>query len=269
MMMNKENAKRSWKLELGTGDRVILVLPRMDADALSRKEWLVSLAPYLTDYTFLILDVPEKLIQEHKGQDSFTVPELAQWAHDYVKKNNITPYMIWGFSLGGMMAQYLSTFNEYADTPVLLVSTMLCPNKKLKAVFSTWYMLCDKFGVKGLQAGLVPWVVKESELPLFQLETTDREDEAIAVAKMKAGVQAIINHNGKAYHEQMKSPIQIIFGEESILLGQEESEYFERYLPQANIDFIHNSGMRMFGEKPEEVKQVIEKFIDSHFGAEV
>src|SRR6478752_4796198 len=103
---------------MGEGQHLTLILPRMDTEAITTQEWEATLRPFWKESRFLILDMPEKLVQENNGPVDFTVRELAVFVHQFLKEQGLQPDLIWGFSLGGMIAQELSVLPEMEQIPV-------------------------------------------------------------------------------------------------------------------------------------------------------
>ena len=77
--------KRTWKIHLGTGKPLILILTRKDSSPLNILEWKNNLSKFCNNAHFLIIDVAEKFIQEN-GFKNFTIKELSHFLYKYLLK---------------------------------------------------------------------------------------------------------------------------------------------------------------------------------------
>lgn len=261
--MNSYNINRKWKFEYGHGKKLIVILPRMDYTDVNIDEWTDLLNPFTEDASFLILDMPEKLTQENIS--NFTVKDLAYETNKYLTKNNIIPDMIWGFSLGGMIAQELSIYDSFVKTPLLLISTNLYANTKLKAIFSSWSLMVHKYGIPGFNLSLIPWISNSKNLPILNYDLlSPTTDDLIALNKIKSSLNAVSLHDARKITNSLKAPMKILFGEYSVLLGKSEANTFREYLPNSEIIFIKDSSMRILNDNKKSTIPLIKEYLSSN-----
>lgn len=235
--------KRTWKIHLGTGKPLILILTRKDSNPLNILEWKNNLSKFCNNAHFLIIDVAEKFIQEN-GFKNFTIKELSHFLYKYLLKNNIYPNMIWGFSMGGMICQELTSYHEFQKVPLLLISTNLYATKKLQAIFSTWYLSLKYGTVNDFYRVFYPWIISSNKLPIYSLKNNITIDN-FSKKKLLYCIKAISKHNACNTIKNKQNKILILFGENSILLNKEESLIFQKYMPHAKIYFVKKASMRI------------------------
>lgn len=252
---------RIWKYEYGTGDKLVLVLPRMDHKCISKEEWDDLLEPFSEDAHFFILDMPEKMIQEKKLE--FSVKGLACEVNNYLLENNILPDMIWGLSLGGMIAQELSLYDNCVDIPLLLIATNLFADIRLRAIFSSWSIIVNNYGTDGFDLSLAPWIADARDLPILDKSIyNEKNEDLVALAKIKASLRAVSLHDARNVASNIKAIVKVLFGEYSVLLGESEAETFKKYLPKADVCFIKNAGMRLLNDNKDYTIPLIKEYIN-------
>ncbi len=241
--------KREWILQYGNGEKTILVLPRMDHRPLLDEEWQGVLAPFLEDAHFIILDMPEKLAQTQLNETIFTVQELASEVQRFLGESKIHPDQIWGLSLGGMIAQELAQYKGFTSLPLVLISTNLYADTKLKSIFSSWSLMTEQFGLHAFDRSLVPWISDERTLPILHHEWhSDEVDCDVSMNKILASLNAVSNHDARGRVFDPNQKINVFFGKHSVLLGKEEASYFQNFIPHAKIIFVENAGMRIIND---------------------
>jgi pimeloyl-ACP methyl ester carboxylesterase len=211
--------------------------------------------------------MPEKLVQEQAGFVELTVQNLAKEVHRYLKEHDLQPDLIWGFSLGGMIAQELSVLEGMEEIPLLLVSTNAYADMTLQAVFSAWAQMTHSFGEAGFQRSLGPWIVKSEQLPIV---TADEEwngvfeSNPLAIAKATSSLRAVALHDARPRLPQIQSPVLVLFGEQSVLLHEAHAQVFREHLPHAQVVFLANAGMRLMGDNPEGAISRIKSYIGAN-----
>jgi pimeloyl-ACP methyl ester carboxylesterase len=269
--MNHVETLRPWRLEMGEGSSLTLILPRMDTAAITEAEWRAVLLPFWNDSRYLILDMPERLMQQEGADATFTVRELAAHVHAFLRDNNLQPDAIWGLSLGGMIAQELSVLPGMEEIPLLLISTNAWADPTLQAVFSNWSLMTEAFGSQAFERCLIPWISQTGQLPVLShpqqpgdTAANDREGEQQSVAKALASLRAVSLHDARETLTHVKAPTLILFGEHSVLLHHDHADVFRRYLEQAQVAVIERAGMRILGDNPDEAVTRIKSFIGAN-----
>lgn len=263
--MNNSLDKREWIIEIGSGEKLILILPRMDYNSIYYNEWEKNLKPLLNDYKFLILDIPEKLAQEGSNIE-YTVKDLACEVHKFLINNNLKISMIFGLSLGGMIAQELSILKDMENIPLMLISTNLFASIKLKGVFSTWSLLTQRFGTEGFDLGLLPWILNSEELPFMTLPNREYNegDSKIQIDKLKSSLKAVATHDARETSKKIVAPVVALFGKNSVLLGTCEGNEFNQNIKWCEIFNIENAGMRVLDENYDCTISIIKDFINKN-----
>lgn len=253
---------RTWKIELGTGSPLILILTRKDSQPLNIIEWKKTLAKFYDKANFLIIDVAEKFLQEN-GDKNFTIKELAYFLYKYLLKNNIQPHIIWGFSMGGMICQELIGYREFQKTPLLLISTNLYATKKLQAIFSTWYLSLKYGTINDFYKVFYSWIISATNLPLFSIKKYNvNKIDNFGIKKLLYCIKAVSNHNACDTIKKASNKILILFGKNSTLLNQEEANIFIKYIPNAKIYFVENAGMRIMNNLDNKTINLINNYIN-------
>ena len=254
--------ERPWKIELGSGNIYILILTRKDYNPLNYLEWQTILKPFYNKAHFIIIDIAEKFLQENYNS-SFSIKELAKYLYKYLSQNNIVPNMIWGFSMGGMIAQELKTYKIYQPIPLLLVSTNLCATPKLKAIFSNWYLSLKNNGINDFYQNFYPWILSSDKLPIFSLKIPQIENiSSFGVKKLLYSIKSVANHNACDVIKKNTGRIVILFGEKSVLLNKEEANLFRQILPYVKIHFVKNANMRIMNCLDKITFDIINNYID-------
>jgi pimeloyl-ACP methyl ester carboxylesterase len=263
--MTKIKTSRPWKLEMGLGKRLIIILPRMDTDSITEEEWKQILNPFMDDAKYLIIDMPEKLLQEKGLKVEFTVQELAMEVHSYLNEQSLLPDMIWGFSLGGMIAQELSVLNGMQDIPLLLISTMAYADYTLQAVFSSWAIITQAFGEQGFQKCLIPWIQRVGELPLFSKPNEvpiKINSDPLAIRKAISSLRSVSFHDARLTLPKIKALTLVLFGEDSVLLHEQHAQLFHQNLKQGKVKFVPDAGMRILTDNPTESINQIKSYMN-------
>lgn len=256
-------SNRLWRIDFGRGNHLILVLTRKDYQPLSYNEWETTLLPFQNKAHFIIIDIVEKCFQENSLFD-FTIKDLSEKVYLYLKEQSIYPDMIWGFSMGGMIAQELRSFSDFTKTPLLLISTNLYATPKLKAVFSSWFLSLKSGGIENFYRTFLPWIISSNELPIFYMkDNIIINNSTFGIKKLAYSIKAVSKHNACNTLKNNYGKILILFGENSTLLNHEEAIIFKKYVPNIKIHFVKNASMRVMSCLDNITFNIINNYIDS------
>jgi hypothetical protein len=258
---------RKWELRFGTGSKLILVLPRKDSSALSQKEWENMFVDFLDDYKFIVVDFPEKLMQERKVS-SLNIDDF-DWSVGFMADELSTlieslgkVYCTLGISLGGMILQKYY-FNSKSIIPTILISTMSEQNAKLKAVFNSWGLLANKSGLVAFKYALMPWIVNQDHLPI-KMDVPDGGDEFSRIKEV-ISIKSVLSHDSTEGDTTLTRAA-IIYGEKSPLINKSEVDSFGNHFKNITFYSVQNSGMRVLEENKSASIRFITEFLESSSG---
>lgn len=266
--MTSMQPQRPWRLQLGRGARVALVLPRMDPEPPSESEWTEALAPWLDDLRFHVLDLPELRAQLHHDDEAqVSIADLARDAREHLRREAIRPDMIWGVSIGGMIAQHLAASPEHAGVPLVLVSTYVRIDPARRALFSSWSLLVERYGVEAYRLAIAPWLRPSDAPPIFSRDEwiAPRADTSpVAVRKLRASLRAVAHHDARDRLPGIAAPALVLIGERSVLVDHRDAAMFAELLPRARVERVPGSAMRVLSGARDTVAPLLRAFIREH-----
>ena len=83
---------------------------------------------------------------------------MAKEVIDLVGTDIPQPDYIIGISMGGMIAQELLFYKNFELIPLLVISSNIWANTKLKAIFSSWMLVVKQFSVSAFDVVLNAWI---------------------------------------------------------------------------------------------------------------
>lgn len=252
--------ERKWRLDLGSGDELVIVLPRMDIDALSEDEWSRILKGYGDKYRFVVLDVPELICQTRKnGLEGYTIQQIAMVARRIIGDMREEPAVIWGVSMGGMIAQELSVLQEYRGIPLVLVSTVAVIDDSLKCSFEGMIKDLEQGRADRFNSVLQKMALKQDSAKCEEVETEmDEKSKNKAIQSLRA----IIEHDSRSKLNKISSNALLLYGAESRMLRSDCASEFVDRIQKTKIVIVPESGMRVLEDSPYFVTRVIREFME-------
>lgn len=252
---------RVWLKKIGNGIKKVWVFPRMDYRGNIVEDFYIF-NKYCDEMQFYIMDLPEKLVQESKEWSS--IDYLADEAFNLMGQYIPRPDYMIGISMGGMIVQELLCKPTLCEIPVLIISSNIWANTKLKAIFSSWMIAVKQIGTGAFDMILYPWICLDSELPVSSCDykIIDTEEQEIAERKILLSLKSVAEHDARKL--QMYKQLQITFwrGEHSVLISQVEEEEFKAHVPELNVIHIPECGMRILNEKSIFAEEKLKEFFE-------
>ena len=252
---------RRWINIIGNGTKKIWVFPRMDYRGDIVSEFAIF-NEFCDKAQFYIMDLPEKMIQESKTWD--LIADLAKEVIGLVGTDIPHPDYIIGLSMGGMIAQELLFYKEFESIPVLVISSNIWANVKLKAIFSSWLLVVKYFNVSAFDLVLSSWICVSSKLPIDNteyFECVDEEEKKLATKKILLSLNSVARHDARQLRELNKLNVTLWRGEKSVLISQTEEDEFVKYVPSLKIIHAPECGMRILSENKKFVCDNLREFI--------
>ncbi|WP_114604559.1 alpha/beta hydrolase [Staphylococcus sp. EZ-P03] len=256
--MNTKN--RKWIFTIGSGNDILLVLPRKDGFEITIKEWELLHNLLYGAFKIIVLDLPEYLIQKNNYKHDITPKDMANTLFSVIDEIEISKIRgLIGVSLGGMIAQEF--IRNYYYIPTIIISSISKNNEKTTSVFRTWKNLLKFSDINSFQIALKTWLTTDDIYLEKNILQSKKRSTNFSKRKELLCLNAITNHNLTDIKMNNIKPILVLYGEKSPLIGKEESFDFCEYFERVKIIGIRDSGMRILNDNPIEAYSYILKYI--------
>ncbi len=252
---------RKWINVIGKGVKKVWVFPRMDYRGNIVSEFSMF-QEFGEKAQFYIMDLPEKMVEESKTWN--LIADLAKEVIDLVGTDIPQPDYIIGISMGGMIAQELLFYKNFELIPLLVISSNIWANTKLKAIFSSWMLVVKQFSVSAFDVVLNAWICESSKLPIDNtdcFECINEEEKELATRKILLSLHSVARHDARELNRLKILNITLWRGEKSVLISQMEEDEFVKYVPKLKIIRAPECGMRILTENKKFVFDHLKEFL--------
>ena len=190
-----------------------------------------------------------------QGSPCSTIDDYTRWLHDYIKENDFHDVVLAGHSLGGgICLNYALSYPGELKALVLIGSG-------LKLRVHPMFLDAFKNAIKA------PEIFKEMTDPIFTLvdpplaERLKKRVTEIGPEVMLNDMQACDEFSIMGREEALTLPTLAVCGSDDMMTPPKYSHFMADRLPNAQAVIINGGTHFVFAEKPNEVNQVIEKFL--------
>jgi len=208
------------------------------------------------DYDLITLDLPS-----HDKSDNFSDLSLHLYVdvvHQLIKSLNYEKVILCGHSLGGaIVQQYYFTYPKNVSGLILFNTggKLRVAPFILKSLKSNYQEFLDS-----LPAGAFYRATPKETIELYIQETSKiSADVTYNDFKICDGFDVLSKLSS------IEVPCLIIVGKNDQLTPVKYSEFFHNSIKNSELHIINKAGHMVMLEKPDEVNQVIENFINNHF----
>ncbi len=219
----------------------------------------------------------EVVVYDHRGvgdsgrvRTPFTIVDLANDAGRLLDALGIQRVHVFGFSMGGMVAQELALADQHRVATLTLASTSCGGPESRPARRGTLDRLADpNMSGDRERAMQLAWEINVSAVFAENAEVRKRFLEVGRHRRLKltvlgAQVQAIAGHDTSSRLGSLRMPTLVIHGTADRMIPFENGQMIARLIEGARLTLLDGAGHMFFWEIPERAAELVSQFVESH-----
>lgn len=210
----------------------------------SLQEW-IPVANYLSKkYRVLLLDLPG-FGGTVLPDSPFDIYTYADFTKDFLKKLNIEKCILMGHSFGGRIGIILAA-NSDLITKLVLVDSAGFEQKSLFIKIKLNISKCLKPILK-----ILPSKLKKAGLDV--IGSNDFKNAGV----LRETFKRVTNENLTPLLKKIKFPVLVIWGEKDDVLSVTHTKIVKKYIPNAKVRIVWNTGHSPYLDKPNEFISIL------------
>jgi pimeloyl-ACP methyl ester carboxylesterase len=216
------------------------------------------------------------VVYDHRGvgessrvRAPFTIVDLAQDASRLLDALGIQRVHVFGFSMGGMVAQELALADQRRIATLTLAATFCGGPGSKPARRGVLDRLADpNMSGDRERAMELAWQINVSTVFAANAEVRRRflelaRHRRLRLTVLGAQVQAIAGHDTSARLGGLGVPALVIHGTADQVIPVENGQMIARLIPGAALELLDGAGHMFFWEVPERAAGLVSRFVDS------